>query len=58
MKSDIEIAESVTLQPIGEIAQALDITEYETYGRYKAKVAPKKTRAKARRPPPSGLPTA
>ncbi len=44
MKSDIEIAESVTLQPIGEIARALDITEYETYGRYKAKVAPKKTR--------------
>lgn len=44
MKSDIEIAESVTLQPIGEIARALDITEYETYGRYKAKVAPKKMR--------------
>ena len=40
MKSDIEIAQSVAMQPIGEIAKKLDIPEeyVELYGRYKAKI--------------------
>ena len=40
MRSDIEIAQSVQMQPIGEIAKKLDIPEQyiELYGRYKAKV--------------------
>ena len=40
MKTDIEIANSVTLQPIAEIAAKLGLTDndYEQYGKYKAKV--------------------
>ena len=40
MKSDIEIANSVKLQPISEIAKKLDIQddELELYGKYKAKI--------------------
>ena len=44
MKSDIEIAESVTLQPVSEIARRLGITDFEPYGRYKAKVSLQKKR--------------
>ncbi|MBQ7516150.1 MAG: formate--tetrahydrofolate ligase [Schwartzia sp.] len=41
MKSDVEIAQEATLQPIQEIAEKLDIpeSELELYGRYKAKIA-------------------
>ena len=41
-KSDIEIAQSCTLRPIGEIAAAAGIDEkyVENYGRYKAKIDP------------------
>lgn len=42
MKSDIEIAESVQLQPVADMARSLGIDEYEPYGAYKAKVAPKR----------------
>ncbi len=40
MKSDIEIAQEVTLKPISEIASMLDLSEDELmfYGSYKAKV--------------------
>ena len=40
MLSDIEIAQSAQLEPIGRIAQSLGIAEdlLESYGRYKAKV--------------------
>ena len=40
MLSDIEIAQSAQLEPIGRIAQSLGIAEdlLEAYGRYKAKV--------------------
>lgn len=43
MKSDIEIANSVKLQPISEIAKKLDIqdNELELYGKYKAKICKK-----------------
>ncbi|MBP5661715.1 MAG: formate--tetrahydrofolate ligase [Clostridia bacterium] len=43
MKSDIEIAQSCPLKPIGEIAAAAGIEEvyWEPYGRYKAKVDPR-----------------
>ena len=43
MKSDIEIANSVKLQPISEIAKKLDIQddELELYGKYKAKICKK-----------------
>ena len=41
MASDIGIAQSATLKPIGEIAARLGIppASIENYGRYKAKVA-------------------
>ena len=41
MKSDVEIAQEATMQPIGEIAAKLGLTEdeIEPYGRYKAKIA-------------------
>ena len=41
MKSDVEIAQEATVQPIGKIAAALGLTEdeIEPYGRYKAKIA-------------------
>ena len=41
-KSDIEIAQSAVMQPIGEIAAKLGLKEsdYECYGRYKAKINP------------------
>ena len=41
MKSDVEIAQEATIQPIGEIAAKLGLTEdeIEPYGRYKAKIA-------------------
>ncbi len=40
MKTDIEIAQSIEMRPIGEIAKAAGIPEkyLEQYGRYKAKV--------------------
>jgi formate--tetrahydrofolate ligase len=40
MLTDIEIAQSVTLKPISDIASSLGITppEYEPYGHYKAKL--------------------
>ncbi len=40
MKSDIEIAQSCTMQPITEIAKTAHVDEkyIEQYGRYKAKV--------------------
>ncbi|MBQ2387542.1 MAG: formate--tetrahydrofolate ligase, partial [Clostridia bacterium] len=40
MKSDIEIAQSVEMQPITEIAKVAGIDEkyIEQYGRYKAKI--------------------
>lgn len=43
MKSDIEIANSVKLLPISEIAKKLDIQddELELYGKYKAKISKK-----------------
>ena len=39
--TDIEIAKSVELKKITEIAQAIDITEdeLEMYGKYKAKIS-------------------
>src|SRR5688572_5640316 len=42
MLTDIEIAQSATLRPIGEIAALLGLGEedIDTYGRYKAKVRP------------------
>ena len=38
--SDIEIAQSSSMQPITQIASALEIPEHyvEQYGRYKAKI--------------------
>lgn len=44
MKTDIEIAQSVSLRPIDKIADELFIPEaaLEQYGRYKAKIDPKK----------------
>ena len=41
MKTDIEIANSVELRPIAEIAERLGLSEndYEQYGRYKAKLS-------------------
>lgn len=44
MKTDIEIAQSVSLRPINKIADELFIPEaaLEQYGRYKAKIDPKK----------------
>lgn len=41
MKSDVEIAQEATVQPIGKIAAALGLTEdeIEPYGRDKAKIA-------------------
>ena len=43
MKSDIEIAQSITPKPITEIASKLGINEddLECYGKYKAKISPK-----------------
>ncbi len=40
MKSDIEIANSVVMEPISEVAKklGLDINDYEVYGKYKAKL--------------------
>lgn len=40
MKTDIEIAQSVDLEPIGEIAKKINIAEekLEHYGKYKAKI--------------------
>lgn len=48
MKTDIEIAQSVSLRPIDKIADALHIPEeaLEQYGRYKAKIDPKKVPSK------------
>ena len=41
MKSDLEIAQEATLQPISEIASSLGLLddEVEQYGKYKAKVS-------------------
>ena len=51
-KSDIEIAQSVTPQPIAEVAAAAGLAEdeLELYGRYKAKVPLAALRARADRP--------
>lgn len=48
MKTDIEIAQSVSLRPIDKIADALHIPEeaLEQHGRYKAKIDPKKVPSK------------
>lgn len=48
MKTDIEIAQSVFLRPIDKIADELHIPEeaLEQYGRYKAKIDPKKVPSK------------
>lgn len=48
MKTDIEIAQSVSMRPINTIADALHIPEeaLEQYGRYKAKIDPKKVPSK------------
>lgn len=48
MKTDIEIAQSVSLRPIDKIADELHIPEeaLEQYGRYKAKIDPKKVPSK------------
>ena len=42
--TDYEIARSVELQPINEVAKKLGIAdeELEYYGKYKAKIAPRK----------------
>ncbi|KPJ23190.1 formate--tetrahydrofolate ligase [Streptococcus phocae] len=47
MKSDIEIAQSVTLQPITEIVKSVGITadDIELYGKYKAKLSFEKMKA-------------
>ena len=39
-KSDIEIAQEATPQPIGQIASSIGLTEdqFDYYGKYKAKV--------------------
>ncbi len=41
MKTDIQIAQEAVLEPITQVAQALDITmeELELYGKYKAKIS-------------------
>ena len=41
MKSDIEIAQSVTLKPITEIVEKVGISfdDIELYGKYKAKLS-------------------
>ena len=41
MKSDIEIAQSVTLKPISEIVEKVGISfdDIELYGKYKAKLS-------------------
>lgn len=40
MISDIKIAQQADLKPIAKIAQILGIKEYESYGKFKAKIAP------------------
>lgn len=40
MKKDIEIAREAEIKDIDEIAQYLKITDYEKYGKYKAKINP------------------
>ena len=42
MKSDIEIAQSATMQHVVEVAKAIGLTEddLELYGKFKAKVSP------------------
>ncbi len=51
-RSDIEIAQSCTLQPIWEIARCAHVEEryVEPYGRYKAKIDPALIRETSRRP--------
>lgn len=41
MKSDIDIASSANMLGIDEIAASLGVSEYEPYGRFKAKLAPR-----------------
>ena len=38
MKTDIEIAQEATMQPIAEIAKKLGLDDIEFYGKYKAKI--------------------
>ena len=40
MKKDIEIAREAEIKDIDEIAKYLNITDYEKYGKYKAKINP------------------
>ena len=41
MKSDIEIAQEATMQPITEVAASIGMTadDLELYGKYKAKIS-------------------
>ena len=50
MKTDIEIANSVKLRPISEIAGKLGLIEddFEQYGKYKAKVSPRDDKKKGK----------
>lgn len=40
MKKDIEIAREAKIKDIEEIANYLEISDYEKYGKYKAKINP------------------
>ncbi|MDU1316258.1 formate--tetrahydrofolate ligase, partial [Anaerococcus hydrogenalis] len=40
MKKDIEIAREAKIKDIEEIANYLEINDYEKYGKYKAKIKP------------------
>ena len=48
MKSDIEIAHEAKLSPISEIAAKLGIDDFEAYGNYKAKIAPRRSDEKGK----------
>ena len=51
MKTDIQIAQEATLQPIAEVAKKLGLTEDEIslYGKYKAKIDHKLAKRRANR---------
>ena len=46
MKTDVQIAQEAIMEPIGKIAQHLEIPEdeLELYGKYKAKISPESYR--------------
>ncbi len=52
MKSDIEIAQEATLIPIAEIAAGLGlgVDDIDSYGKYKAKIHSRRSRAAERSP--------